>query len=766
MKKIREFFIEHKKQIVFHAFFFLCFLIFQRAEILHLMKPFAIAFAFALVASNVNGFIVTIEFFVSSLLFCSSFEQFICFASASFCILLLFLISKFFKKKVHIVWHLFLTVMSQCAFLYFNSNSLSQIIISIVSVFISTCFVYIFKIAISTFFSKGLQCRFASDENLCLSAFCIAFFCGLTNIFVFNVNISVAIVTFLILCVSRSFSKITTLCFASLAGFGFAFYSSSLVFEAIFACFAIVLCLLSENKRIFLAFMILILDGFFGCFFNVYVTYNFFSLLPLLVVLLIFLCVPKKYFMMLKNFSFAYEGSLIFEFLVSGEKELLKNRLHNAQMLFLSMQNEYRNLGLASAEKKQACEMLSDDIVQKVCEFCPNKNFCKEKKEINDSIFNLFEFGIEKGKVSLIDANNVLSENCVALSNLIFETNSRLKSYFEFEKTVCENNQGKMMISEQLGATANIFGELEKTSFVGIVVDKLRSKTLFDELLKRNVVVNECVVLAGNKGVEKVVLAVRNKDVLSPEILMGLKSIFKIEFAVKEQKMSKYSGWTIASFIPSERYVLSIGFATNSKEEGVSGDNLSIQKIDDNRYLFAISDGMGHGKKANEISTTTLNLVENFYKSGFSSGTIISSLNKILLPRENENFVTLDVCVVDVSQGVADFVKMGASVSVIKSKNQCKMVYADSLPLGITNISSPKIQTVVLKEQDVVVLASDGIVDSFDSVEDFVAYVNNQNVVNVQMLADDVLEESLSRTRHSDDMTVVVFKISASGFSA
>lgn len=760
MQKIKKFFNEHKRQIGFHAFFFLCFLVFQRAEILHLMKPFSIAFAFALVAEKANGFIVAIEFFVSNILFCLSLKQFVCFASATFCILLLSLISKILKKKIHIAWHLLLTVMSQCAFLYFNINSLSQIIVSVVSIFVSTCFVYIFKIALSTIFAKGLQCRFSSDENLCLSAFCIAFFCGLTNIFVFDVNISISLVAFLILCVSRSFSKTVTLCFASLAGLGFAFYSSSLVFEAVFVCFAIVSCLLSENKRIVQVFMVLILDVFFGCFFNVYVTYGFFSLMPLLIVCLIFLCIPKKCFVMLKNFSFAYEGSILLDFLITGEREMLKKRLHETQMLFLAMQNEYRNLGLATAEKKQACEMLQDDIVQRVCEFCPNKHFCRERKEIKDSIFKLFEFGIEKGKVSLIDANNVLSEHCISLSNLIFEINSRLKNYFEFEKTVCENNQGKMMISEQLGATANIFCELEKNSFTGIKIDKVRSKTIFDELLKRNVVVNECLVLAGNKGVEKVVLALRNKDVLSPEILKGLKSVFKIEFVTKEQKMSKYSGWTIASFIPSERYSLSIGFASNSKEEGVSGDNLSVQKIDDNRYLFAISDGMGHGKSANEISTTTLNLVENFYKSGFSSGTIVSSLNKILLPRESENFVTLDVCVVDVSEGVADFVKMGASVSVIKSKNQCKMVYANSLPLGITNISSPQIQTVVLKEQDVVVLASDGVVDSFDSVEDFVSYVNNQNVVNVQMLADDVLEEALSRVRHSDDMTVIAFKIS------
>ena len=383
------------------------------------------------------------------------------------------------------------------------------------------------------------------------------------------------------------------------------------------------------------------------------------------------------------------------------------------------------------------------------------------------SLEKLFLFGMEKQKVTILDASNLIAEKCISLSSVIAEVNSSLKQYFEYEKTIKQNDQGKIMISEQMGSTAQIFGELATISFQEQTIDKSRAGFVQNELLRRNVVINECEVLTSSFGVKKVIMVVRNKDALSPEILKGLKAVFKIDFSLELRKMSKFSGWTIASFVPKEKYALAIGFASNAKDNAcVSGDTSGMVKIDDNRYLFAISDGMGHGEKANKIANDTMNLVENFYKAGFSSETIVSSINKILLPRGEDNFVTLDSVVVDLSEGVADFVKVGATISVIKSQNQCKMIYCDSLPLGITAISAPQVQSVVLKEQDIIVLASDGVVDSFDRVEDFVSFVNNNTTKNLQMLADDILEEAESRTKHQDDMTIIVLKISANNYSA
>ena len=155
-----------------------------------------------------------------------------------------------------------------------------------------------------------------------------------------------------------------------------------------------------------------------------------------------------------------------------------------------------------------------------------------------------------------------------------------------------------------------------------------------------------------------------------PKELKSLNSVFRLDFINVVRQMTRLSGWSVLCFVPAPKYSLSVGFASESQgEERVSGDTYSITKLSETKMLFAIADGMGHGKRANEISANALSLVENFYKSGFSSQTVISSVNKILLPSGEENFTTLDVCVVDTSNGTADFIKIGSSVSIIKGRN-------------------------------------------------------------------------------------------------
>lgn len=766
MGKFKILMAEKRNQMLLYLSFFLGFIVLCRAEILHIMTPFPISFAVALLLLGKNGLVVCCEFFVANLLFDFSFTGLVESASAFFCILLLYLIYKILKKKIRLTTAMFFTLLSQCALVYFNINSIEGIIISAVSIIVSLCFVFIFQIGLNAIFERGIQGRFTSDENICICAIVMILFCGLCSIYIFNVDISVAIVAFAILFVSRCFPKSVTLSLGSLAGIGFAFYSSSLIYEAIFICFAMIACLLSSNLRVYSCIMVLVLDVLFGLFFNVYVVYDFFSVLPLLFVLMAFLALPKKLFRRVKNYSFAYDCNLLAEFLMQNERENIKNRICNTGMLFMQMQNEYKNISIGTLDNKSACEMLCEDLVRKVCEGCPNKNYCRENSKIKQSILRLFELGIEKQKITILDANNLISENCISLSSVIAEANAGLKNYFEYAKTIKTNDQGKLMISEQMGATANMFMELANTAFYQQTVDKKRGREVLDELVSNGIIANECVVVSGENGVQEVFVVIRNKDVLLPGVLSSLKKVFKIDFAVKQRKMSKYAGWTISSFVPSEKYKLSVGFATKSKEGNASGDTYSMIKISDNKYLFAISDGMGHGEKANKISTSALSLVENLYKSGFSNDTVVSSINKILLPKDDEAFATLDACVIDLSVGVADFIKLGATISVIKSQNQCRVIKTDSLPLGIANITAPSVKTAILKEQDILVIASDGIVDSFESVDDFVGFVNNIGSINIQMIADELLEEAQSRCVHKDDMTVIVLKICANKFSA
>lgn len=61
-------------------------------------------------------------------------------------------------------------------------------------------------------------------------------------------------------------------------------------------------------------------------------------------------------------------------------------------------------------------------------------------------------------------------------------------------------------------------------------------------------------------------------------------------------------------------------------------------KTDNGKCIVALCDGMGSGSNAEKMSETAIGLVENFYRAGFDSDTILSCVNHLLVGCGNEVF--------------------------------------------------------------------------------------------------------------------------------
>jgi len=754
-------FITNKKEIATYFVVFLIMLVLNRAKILEIKMPFASAFAFSMLYLNKSPLILSVCFFLSGIIFNFSIEQLISLLSVVSMLVLTGLIFKVLNKKINFTATIFACLFSQAGFIYFHLSSPIEMIIVIVSVIIAIMFLYVCTQIFSAFFVRGVQSRFTLDENICLSLFLIVCFAGISNIYCFSVNITNMIVVFIILLASRILSKTKTLYLAQLMGMGISVYLGNIITIAVFVTWAIFCVNLRDKHRGFSVIAIIIIDMVFGYFFNIYMEYSYLNLLANLSAGILFLCVPNKWLNIAQNYSYEYEGSLLEEFIITGQKQVLKNKLLRISELFSQMRTSYRNLSFSEIDNENAVKVLTDDVMFKYCKSCPNYKSCKEKEDIVFAINQLFKFGTEKEKVSVIDANNFLTKECVRINGLINEINNNLENYRDYKKDIKIDDENKVVVSEQLEGTSQILKELSGMVISGERINVEAGKILLDELTLNNIVLNEVMVVEDNNGVKKVILAIRNKDALLEQINDCLKSIFKINFVREECKMSRFAGWSILSFIPAPKYELSIGFACKSKEENaVSGDNYSFVNLGSDRLLFALSDGMGHGKSANEISSMALNLIENFYKAGFSSELILSSVNKLLLPYGGENFTTFDACVFDKKSGLVDFIKVGATCSIIKSENTSRLITLDSLPLGVIDNIKIVAKSCVLKNNDIVVLASDGVVDSFSCHEEYLNFVNNERAKNVQLLASIILEEANSRDIESkDDKTVIAFKV-------
>lgn len=184
-------------------------------------------------------------------------------------------------------------------------------------------------------------------------------------------------------------------------------------------------------------------------------------------------------------------------------------------------------------------------------------------------------------------------------------------------------------------------------------------------------------------------------------------------------------------------------------------------RLNGDKFMFAVCDGMGSGNQAKSTCETSMSLIENFYKAGFSSELVLSSVNKLLAMQKTDVFSALDVCVLDLKNGLGDFIKMGSPSGFIISSQECKIVSAGALPLGIVDVAQPVTQKLVISDGDTILLFTDGVADSFSDDQKISDFLKDNYSTNPQVIADRLLDQALANNngRALDDMTILAVKV-------
>ena len=194
----------------------------------------------------------------------------------------------------------------------------------------------------------------------------------------------------------------------------------------------------------------------------------------------------------------------------------------------------------------------------------------------------------------------------------------------------------------------------------------------------------------------------------------------------------------------------------------MSGDSFSFVKLNGNKILLSICDGMGSGDKAQKMSDTTISLIENFYRAEFDDETILQSVNKLLSMQLTDGYSALDLCVINLNNLNIDFIKEGAPCSFIKHTNSTDILSGSgALPVGILQDVSPSVDSKILSENDIVIICSDGITDAFIDDERLKNFINSIQSNNPQEIADLISNEAirLNAGEPKDDMTVVCARV-------
>lgn len=218
----------------------------------------------------------------------------------------------------------------------------------------------------------------------------------------------------------------------------------------------------------------------------------------------------------------------------------------------------------------------------------------------------------------------------------------------------------------------------------------------------------------------------------------------------------------LAEPIPAgeRRLSFSSGLARVAKaREPISGDSYVVRELPDGRLLIGLSDGMGVGAGAAEQSASALDVVEQLLAAGMEPALALRAANAAR-QGGGESFATIDLMVAELDTGELTSLKIGAPESYICRGEEVIVLHGAALPLGILPDAQASVQVLPLRQGDLVVLVSDGVLEGIGGprghwLEALLRAVPRDDP---QYVAEAVLDAALGRRRRNprDDVTVLV----------
>ncbi len=201
--------------------------------------------------------------------------------------------------------------------------------------------------------------------------------------------------------------------------------------------------------------------------------------------------------------------------------------------------------------------------------------------------------------------------------------------------------------------------------------------------------------------------------------------------------------------------------------ENHNGDSFYYEKLKDGTYMAILSDGMGYGPQAGKESSAVIELIQKMTNSGFSKLTAINTVNSIMTLEfsEDEKFSTVDLSSIDLYTGDLEFMKVGAVSSFIKNGDNVQYIESKTLPIGILDKVDIEVTKKKVKNGDIIIMLSDGVLDSdkdnpagVDWIKEYLKELQSPTPKDV---AEGIIEKAkgFCSGRVKDDMTVVVSKI-------
>ena len=450
---------------------------------------------------------------------------------------------------------------------------------------------------------------------------------------------------------------------------------------------------------------------------------------------------------------------------ISELKKSIKQRLKKISSSFKDMADTLEELSEKKQSNPSELAEIFDKAADKICVNCRRSPICwgKDFNSTYKSLFSLLESFEKKGTVDEGDFGEYLNIKCLNKEKLLSEINYQLelyKSELVWKSRLWESRE---LACRQISGMSEIIDDVACEIDKGFEKDFVPEKQI-TSLFKKSGIKIKYFTFEENKNgrlTAKLLVKASDFEKNGSEKIRKMLGRFSGKDFIFENLKSMNKKYKLVSFSEKKSFYVEHGSASVGLSEK-NGDSYMFFELECGKYVILLSDGMGTGLKASKESKAITELLNTFLKAGFNKNLALKLINTVMIMKsENDEFATVDMCVIDLYTGEAEFLKSGAEPSYIKEGDKVEIVTGNALPVGIIVENEPESFKRTLKDGDFVVMTTDGILSRENGSEWIKDYLKNNFNQNPQETAKDILNKAAENNggKILDDITVLSVKV-------
>ena len=750
----------------------------SRFTIVDGVAPFGIAFFLFFIKFDQYKYPVFLSTLAGVLL---SFNDISSVIKYSICLVIILIFSNKIKKldsisKISLLGAIILLPMSLGEVAYYSNNNVYDYIVVFMEFVVTFISSYIFSFGIKFLLNNKSKMYISPEEVVSLSLLVAFSIIGMGDIGLFGVSVRGVLATVLILTASILGGSTLGATSGVIVGLGFMISNVvSALYMGVYSFAGLVSGAFNKlNKYIsiigYLLSWIIIYSYTSG------ITSNLSQIIDIAIGCLIVSLIPKSFFSKMEKLvkTKVDSNEAVYEY-ITRSKNITSSKLMNIQRVYNELANTFdkvreRDKIIDQRDVATIIDMIHNDE----CKYCSMQRICWESKfnYTYNLIYEMIE-KIEDGEISERDIPDKFRKECMKPEIIIKVANYYYKMYaldYDWNMKLCETRN---VISKQISDFSKSRESISKSLDQDIMLNLDKEKEIFDELQRNNIIVDKVNYIQENNEDFKITIEMKNcrDGCLCDEKLLKIISDFVGE-SLDIQKIGCHCLGENCKVIltKAEKFKVVTEVATMSRDGHIfCGDNYTFMEIYEGKYMMAISDGMGKGKKAYDESSVTIDILENMMEAKIDKEIVINTINNMLLLKSSEEiFSTLDLGIIDLKKGRLETVKMGACSTYISRENKdVDLISSSSLPVGILSEVNLDRHNVKIKDGDFIIMVSDGIVDAGknnDFGENWLIYfLKKLTTANPKEIANQILDRALELQLGDveDDMTVLVTKVTS-----